>query len=306
LATTLDANAPLVRPLDAEAARLAAVLEALPQESVSRRGVAGEAYFALLSAVDATVCSAGTADPSQAPTLPPEVLARLDPLRLEAEAQALARYFAHVGALPERVAGALTAFLSRNSAYGAGPPSWALAALAVRLQPERREHWLALLRENGALHRWRESSDRAAPIPDSPASLCNRERVVDRYAALASDSRALALKRYLAAPHADEPVEDSGLRWLVELAGRDEAAATLELHVRVSNQSSEARPLPALALRLAGFERPPLFDSPTDRLPPGAERVLRMRFADVSDAIAEAAVLVLPAGHVLQAYSELL
>jgi hypothetical protein len=280
-------------------ARLLAELTALPQEGATRRGVPNEDYLALLSAVDATLCAGGE------PSFPPDAAARLQPFRLEPEAKALARYVLTAGELPPQAAGALGAFLARHEAYAPGPPAYGFAGLAVRLDPTRGAHWLSLLRENSALHRWRDRAP-GAPAPSGFAQLCDRQLVLERYQALDGGPRAQALTRFAKAAPLEAPLDDAGLRWVVLGAERDDAAATLDLRVRVTNPSAEEHALELALARLGSGGDAPAVDPPADKLGPGLVRELRLRFAGVTDQAAEAAVLVLRPGVELQAYSELL
>ena len=296
------AAAGLQRPMvrEAERVKLANELKALPQESATRRGVTSEDYLALLSAVDSALCAGG-----QEPAFSGEASARLEPLRLQPEARALARYVLIAGELPPDVAGAFRSFLGKHPAYSPGAPNWATAALATRLEPVRAGDWLDLLRENGALHRWRE---RAAfsPAPAGFAALCDRQEVVARYAQAQPGARAEALRRWLAATPVDMPLDHAGLRVAVTAAARDEAAASLDVELRVTNPGAEERLLALDGLRLAGVDGAPSVDPPALKLGPGLVREVRLRFAGVTDELAEVAVLVLHPGAELQAYSELL
>jgi serine/threonine protein kinase len=290
------------RLAEADRARLLSELKALPQESATRRGVAVEDYLALLSAVDGALCASG--DAAQ-PTFPPDAVARLQPLRLEPEARALARYVLAAGEPPPEVTGPLRAFLSRSPAFSLGPPSWAMGALAFALESTP-AHTLDLMRENSALHRWR---DRAvdAPAPTGFAALCDRASLVDRYVQAAPGPRAEGLRRFLAATPPDAAMNVEGLRLQVTGAARDEAAATLEVRLRVTNPGADEKSLGLLSqARLFGSTAAPTIDPPAVALPGGATRELKLTFPRFGDEAAEVAVLVVGPGRELAAYSELL
>jgi hypothetical protein len=275
--------------------RLVAELERLPQAEAAWRGVIAEDYLAILSAVDASLCAT---PPGQAePVFSPDVAERLARRRVEPEARAVARHLLATGELPPRVAASLGSFLSAHPAYSPGETGWSLAQLAVRLAPTDARHLYDLLRENGAHRRWREAQP-------GVVDLCDRRQVVALYATRAPGPRASALQRYLAALPAELPRDDDGLRYAVIGAERDEAAAALDLRLRITNPGADARPLALEALRLAGIDAAPTIDPPAPSLPAGKVREVRLRFSGVTDALAEAAVLVLRPGVELQAYAE--
>jgi hypothetical protein len=287
---------------EAERARLLTELRALPQEGATRRGVATEDYAALLSAVDGALCA--SSDPAQ-PVFPPDAAARLAPLRLEPEARALARYVLAAGELPADAAGPLRAFLSHNPAYAPlNRPSWAIGALAVLSAPTP-AHWLDLMRENTSLHRWRERAP-GAPVPSGLAALCDRAAVLDAYAFYKPGPRVDLLRRFLAAPREETPIDVDGVRVQLIGADRDEAAATLTVHLRATNAGAAERPLPLAGARLSGSDLQPTVNPPATSLPAGATRDFELGFGRFTDEAAEAAILVLPPGHELGVYSELL
>lgn len=119
-------------------------------------------------------------------------------------------------------------------------------------------------------------------------------------------ARAAPLERFLAATPVDEARDLDALRFQVFGAARDEAAATLEVRLRVTNPGAAEQPLALDGVRIAGLAAAPAVDPPASRLPAGTVRELKLTFAGLSDAIAEAAVLELRPGVQLQAYSELL
>jgi len=162
-----------------------------------------------------------------------------------------------------------------------------------------------VLRQNGAQGEWRE------PSPDANlpwAALCDRQAAVDAYAARAHEpadvERAKALQRYLKATPFDLPAIDGGLRYVVTDSERDEAAATILVRVRVTNPTGEDKSLALGNARLAGLDAAPAVDPPAFRLGTGLVRDLRLTFSGVTDAVAEAGVLVIKPGVELQAYSE--
>ncbi|HEX8954446.1 MAG TPA: serine/threonine-protein kinase [Polyangia bacterium] len=284
---------------DAEKLRLTAELEALPLASSLTRGVKSEDYLAVLSAVDAALCL--TPAGAREPVIPGEEHARLERGKLVPEAMALGHYVLVTGALPPRVSVALQAFLRSHPPFAAGAAGWTFAHLGALAKPDDPALRLAVIRQNGMTGEWREPS-RDGPL--AYAALCERQAAVDAYAARAADDRARALVRFLHATPPDVPVTDGGLRYSVLDAERDEAAATLLLRVRVTNPTGEDKSLPLGNARLAGLDAAPTIDPPAVRLRSGLQLELRLTFAGVTDAVAEAAVLVLAPKVELQAYSE--
>ncbi|HXU71496.1 MAG TPA: serine/threonine-protein kinase [Polyangia bacterium] len=286
-------------PSQADKTRMVAELEALPQAEAAWRGVQSEDYLALLSAVDGSICltPSGVRDP----VIPGEEHVRLERQKLVPEAMAVGRYLLATGTLPPRVAGSLQAFLRSHAPFSTAAGGWAFAHLGAIVQPDDAALRLAVIRQNGALGEWREPGhDAALPY----AELCERDAAVAAYTARAHDERATALARYLHATPFDVPVDDGGLRILVDDSERDEAAATLLVRVRVTNTSADDKPLPLGAARLSGLDAAPVVDPPAATLGRGLERDFRLRYSGVTDAVAEAAVLVLKPGVELQAYSE--
>jgi hypothetical protein len=278
---------------------MVAELEGLPQAESAWRGVQSEDYLALLSAVDGAVCltPAGTRDP----VIPAAAHERVERSKLVPETTAVARYLFATGTLPPRVAVALQAFLRSHPPFSPGAGGWAFARLGALAQPDDPSLRLAVIRQNGALREWREPSrDVALPYP----ALCERQAAVDAYQARAHDASAQPLARFLRATPFDAAVSDGGLRYAVVGAERDDAAATLLVRLRITNPTGEDKPLPLAGARLAGLDAMPTIDPPAARLDSGKERDLRLTFAGVPDAVAEAAVLVLRRGVELQAYSE--
>jgi hypothetical protein len=279
--------------------RLANELKALPLENATRFGVPNEAYEAVLSAVDGALCD--SANPAE-PQLQANDIQRLVPQRLEPEARALARYLLAAGELPPEVDGPFRSFLGRNPAFAPGPPSWSMAALASVVAPSP-ERFVDLMRQNTALHRWHDRP------PDPTVRfgwLCDRASVVDAYAKLAPGARTAALRRFLAATPSEAAATVAGLR--AQLVGdeRDEAAGTLKLTVRLTNASAGEQSLNLADARLSGVNDPPQVVPPPSPLAPGGTRDVTLTFPRVTDAAAEAAVLVLGPGAELQAHSELL
>jgi serine/threonine protein kinase len=297
-AVTPEAIHPALAP--AERARLVAELEALPQAEAAWRGVPSEDYLAVLSAAEGSLCAGGAEA-----TLPPDVADRLDRRRLRPEALAVARYLRATGELPPRVAESLRAFLRSRPAFSPGAGGWALAALGLRVLPLESRFLGDLLRENGALHRWR---DRHAddPAATGDAALCDRDAVVQLLGAASPGPRADALRRFLAATPVDTALDYQGLRYQVLSAERDEAAGSIEVRVRVTNPGAAEHALPLDAARLAGADtaQPPAIEPPAASLGPAMVRELTLRFGGATDALAEAAVLVLGPGVELQAHSE--
>jgi hypothetical protein len=170
------------------------------------------------------------------------------------------------------------------------------------VEPDEAHHLLELVRQQGALRRWRDTP--ATALPPRFATICDRRTAVGQLRQRAPGGPAEALARYLAAAPPDLPLDDGGLRYAVIGAERDEAAATLELRLRVTNPGAEARPLALEALRLSGLDGAPVVEPPAPRLGPSLVREVRLKFGGITDALAEATVLVLRPGVELQAYSE--
>jgi len=283
----------------AEKLRMVAELEALPQAHAAWRGVKSEDYLALLSAVDASLCltPAGAADP----VVPGEEHARIEREKLVPEAMALGRYILSTGELPPRVSVALQAFLRSHPPFSPGANGWTFAHLGVLAQPDDPSLRLAVIQQNGMMGEWRDPSH-DGPLPY--AALCERQPAVDAYAARVHDDRSRALERFLHATPQDVPAVAGGLRYVVTDAERDEAAATLLVRLRVTNPTGEDKPLALGNLRLAGLDTAPTVDPPAVRLRSGLVQDVRLTFAGVTDAVADAAVLVIAPGVELQAYSE--
>jgi hypothetical protein len=287
----------------AEREQLVMQLEQLPQAAAAWRGVPSEDYLAILSAAEAALCA--TPPDAREPSLPADVLDRLERRKVTGEARAVGRYLLATGELPERVKLSLKAFLRGRPAFSPGATGWAAAALATMIEPEEPRHLTELVRENGALRRWRES-----PPPGRPAmrfaDLCERQPLVARLAARLPDAFSAGLVRYLAALPVEQSVDEGGLRFAVTGAERDEAAATLTVHLRVTNPGAEERELPFAGVRLSGVEGAAQIDPPATKLASGLVRDVSLTFSTVPDATADAAVLILRPGLELAAYSEVL
>jgi hypothetical protein len=299
-----DASSLLVTPTtitDAERAKLAGELDSLPRVSSTRRGVPGGDYLLIMNALDESLC--GAVDRGD-PPLAGAALARLTQEQLERETRALGRYLLAAGELPPQAGAAFTAFLRSQPAYSTGNPGWSLAALAVKHQPGEPRHLLALMRQNSALSRWRNTASFAAAAPGNWAALCDRASMVERYAALAPGPRAESLRRYLAATPLEAGRDHDGLRWQVTSGEREAEAARLSLRVRISNMSAIKRSVQPAAAKLGGTTAPAAM--PDLVLEPGEAKEQQLLFSPVSDADVEAAVLAIQAGIELQAYSELL
>jgi hypothetical protein len=296
VATVVDAGGGVS---DADKLRMVAELEALPRANSAWRGVQSEDYLALLSAVDAALCL--TPAGAREAIIPGEEHARIEREKLVPEAMALGRYVLVTGELPPRVSVALQAFLRSHPPYSAGAAGWTFSHLAALVQPDDASLRLAVIRQNGMTGEWRDPS-RDGPLPW--AALCERQSAVAAYASRAHDDRAAALERFLRATPPDLPVAYDGLRFVVTDSERDEAAATLLVRVRVTNPTGEDKPLALGNVRLAGLDTPPTVDPPAPRLRSGLQIDLRLTFAGVTDAVAEAAVLVVAPKIELQAYSE--
>jgi serine/threonine protein kinase len=287
----------------AERERLLATLESLPQAEAAWRGVPSEDYLAILSAVEASLCA--TPASAREPSLPADVLERLERRKVSGEARAVARYLLAVGELPERVALSLRAFLRGRPAFSPGGAGWAVAGLATLIEPDEPRHLSELVRQNGALRRWREAPPPGRP-PGRFAELCERPSAIAQLAARVPDALSASLLRYLAAVPVDQSVDEGGLRFTVLSAERDEAAASLVVLLRVTNPGAEERALAFEALRLAGLEAAPAVQLPVAPLGAGLVREVKLTFSMVPDAVADAAVLILRPGLELQAYSEVL
>ncbi len=291
----------VVSPADRE--RLLAALESLPQAGAAWRGVSSEDYLAILSAAEAALCTTPTS--AREASFPADVLDRLERRRVSDEARALSRYLLATGELPERVTLSLRAFLRGRPSFSPGAAGWALAGLATLVEPDNAYHLEELVRQNGALHRWREP---AAPghDPNRFADVCERPSAVARLAARVPNALSASLVRYLAALPVEQSVDDAGLRFAVVGGERDEAAATLVVRLRVTNPGAEERALPLESVRLAGLEAPPVVEPPAARLGAGLVREVKLSFGSVPDSVADAALLILRPGLELQAYSEVL
>jgi len=296
VAATVDAGGGVS---DADKLGMIAELEALPRANSAWRGVKSEDYLALLSAVDAALCL--TPAGGRAPIIPGEERARIEREKLVPEAMALGRYVLATGELPPRVSVALQAFLRSHPPYSPGAAGWTFSHLAALVRPDAAWIRLAVIRQNSMTGEWRDPS-RDGPLPW--AALCERQAAVAAYTSRAHDDRAAALERFLRATPPDFPVTYDGLRFVVTDSERDEPAATLLVRVRVTNPTGEDKPLALGNLRLAGLDAPPTVDPPAPRLRSGLQIDLRLTFAGVTDAVAEAAVLVIAPKVELQAYSE--
>jgi serine/threonine protein kinase len=288
---------------EADKTRMLAELEALPRAASAWRGVPAEDYLAILSAVDGALCltPAGAKDL----VIPGEEHARLEREKLVPEAMAVGRYLLATGELPPRVGVSLQAFLRSHPPFSTHAPEWTFARLGALVSPDDAALRLAVIRENGGVAGWRDPSQEGA-LPY--AALCEREPAVAAYAARAHDpadvDRAKAMQRYLKATPFDVPVVDGGLRYVVTQSERDDAAATILVRLRVTNPTGEDKSIPLGNARLAGLDAAPTIDPPAFRLNSGLVRELRLTFSGVTDAVADAAVLVLKPGVELQAYAE--
>jgi hypothetical protein len=299
----VDAGPALPKLSDAQKLRLQAELEALPRAGSTWRGVPAEDYVTVLSAVDAALCL--TPQGATEPIVPAPLRARVDAQQLWPETRAVAHYLDAAGELPPKVAGSLQAFVRTHPAWAPGAAGWSLARVAALARPDDATLQLALIRQNGALGLWRsERGGETLPHPD----LCERSAAVHRYAAMAPGPRAQMLERFLAALPPELPADADGLRYTLGGAERDDAAATLLLRLRVTNSGDDDKTLELASLRLVGLDAAPEIDPPAQRLGPGLSRDVRLTFANISDELAEAAVLIVPRApgqHVdLQAYSE--
>ena len=168
-------------------------------------------------------------------------------------------------------------------------------------RPIRRCGW----RSSGRTARSAAGASRRATAPCPSPRCASGRRPSTPTRRGARDDRAEALTRFLRATPPELPVDDGGLRYSVVGAERDEAAATLLVRVRVTNPGGEDQALRARPVRAsAALDAAPTIDPPAARLGASLVRDLRLRFAGVTDAVAEAAVLVLRPGVELQAYSE--
>jgi hypothetical protein len=233
--------------------------------------------------------------------IPGEEHVRLEREQLVPEAMAVGRYLLATGELPPRVAVALQAFLRSHPPFSPGASGWTFAHLGALVAPDDPSLRLAVIRQNGAFGEWREPAHNHVR---RFAALCERQAAVDAYAARAHDERSLALERFLRAAPADVPATSGGLRFVVTDSERDEAAATLLVRLRVTNPTGEDKPLALGNARLAGLDAAPAVNPPAVSLRSGLQIDLRLSFGGVTDAVAEAAVLVIAPGVELQAYSE--
>jgi len=256
--------------------------EVLPRAEVAWRGVATADYLALLSSVDAAL--GGRDDRS-------DEVARL---RLEPVRDALVAYVRTSGGLPPRVAAALRSFLRERPAYSPGAEGWSLARLAILVEPTASRHFVDMLRQQIEKP---ETVDGGTPY--SRAATVRRLAVLDGV-------RGEALLRYLDAPAVETPVDVDGLRYQILGAVRDEAAATIEVRLKVVNLGAAPRAISLHHLRLAELERGPTVEPALDTLAAGQTAEARLGFAEVTDRVAEATSLTLPNGRFLAVYSELL
>jgi hypothetical protein len=271
----------------AERLRLIAELEKTALASAAWRGVPAADFLAILGAVDASVCAAPGDD--GAPPFPPEAQRALEAQHLTSEARAVARYLHATGELPPRVAASLVSFLRQRNAFA--PREWRLARLAAIVEPEAPRHLVDLLRQaDGA---WPEGG--AGP-------LCVAREAVERLAALEPNGR---FARWIDAAPIDTPRDVDGLRLELTASVRDEAAATLEVQLRVTNLGGAPRAIDLGAVRLDELDAAPTVESGKASLGPGESVDVRLTFGGVTDAVAEAATLRWPSGARLQAYSSL-
>jgi hypothetical protein len=299
----VDAAVATVQLSDAEKVRLQNDLEQLPQAEATWRGVQAEDYLTVLSAVDGAICL--TPRGATEPILPSLLRGRVEAARLMPETRAVYHYLDRAGELPPRVASSLLAFLRAHPAFAPGAAGWSFARLAVITRPDDPALRLTLIRQNGVLGQWRgERGDPSLMHPE----LCERQAAVHRYAAAAPGARAQAFERFLAAIPPELPGDADGLRYTLSGAERDEAAAQLLLHLRVTNPGADEKPLALEQLRLGGLDTAPQVDPPALRLGPSLVREVRLTFTGITDELAEAAVLVIPRAPgqavELQAYSE--
>ncbi|HEX6839845.1 MAG TPA: serine/threonine-protein kinase, partial [Polyangia bacterium] len=300
-----DGGAAVATPVDAggvsavDKLRMIAELEALPQANAAWRGVKSEDYLALLSAVDASLCLTPSHAPE--PVIPGEEHARIEREQLVPETMAVGRYLLATGELPPRVAVALQAFLRSHPPFSPGAGGWTFAHVGALVEPDNPSLRLAVIRQNGAFGEWREP---ARNHVRRFAALCERQAAVDAYAALTHDARSQTFERFLHATPEDLPATSSGLRFVVTGSERDDAAATLLVRLRVTNPTGEDKPLALGNARLDGLDAAPTVNPPAASLRSGLQLDLRLTFTGVTDAVAEAAVLVIAPGVELQAYSE--
>jgi tRNA A-37 threonylcarbamoyl transferase component Bud32 len=291
---------------DARRARLLAALRATPRESVTRRGVlSSPEYRALLSAVDAALCA--TPPGRDDPVFPATAQEPLHRLAIADEATALARYLLATGALPPEVASAFQSAVANRPGYAPGAVEsggYGVAALASLAEPSSARFALDLVRQQGALGRWRDPPSPGAPAGRHP-ELCERQPALARLARAAPDAKLTrALLRFAKALPPGAPADDGGLRFAVTGAERNREAEELVVVVRVDNRAAAATPLPLRALRLADLDRAPALDPDLDSLPANTWREIRLSFTGVGDELADAAVLLLRPGVELAAYSE--
>jgi serine/threonine protein kinase len=292
----------------AERQRLIAALEALPQAEAAWRGVEAADYLAILSAVDAALCAPSSGESG----FPPEVAPALAQRRLTDEAKAVLGFWRVTGELPPRVATSLHAFLRTRPAYAQGSElsgGWALAGLAARIEPDEPRHRLDLLRQMSMLRRWRpETIDAGSGASSHDASLCERRASVASLATMFPSPRAAALKRYVEAAPVGTPAVAFGIKYVVVGAERDPGAARLDLTLRIENPTAADAPLSFDRARLYGAEESgtPTVTPSIARIAAGQLAEVRLRFAGITDMLAEAAVLGLGPSLELAAYSEVL
>jgi len=271
----------------AERARLVAELERAELASAAWRGVPAPDYLSILGAVDASLCAPPGDD--GAPPFSAEGQRALEAQHVVAEARAVARYLHATGELPPRVAASLSSFLRQRNAFA--PKQWRLARLAAIVEPRAARHLVDLLRQaDGA---W----------PDGGVGpLCSARGALERLAALEPNGR---FARWVEATPVETARDVDGLRLEVSAAARDEAAATLEVRLRVTNLGGAPRAIDLGAARLDELEVAPTVEPVRASLGPGESVDAKLTFAGVTDAVAEAATLRWSSGARLQAYSNL-
>ena len=289
--------------------RLAAIA-ATPRAEVTRLGVAtSPEYRAVMSAVDGALCA--TPPGRDEPQFPADVEAPLRRLQLTAEATALARYVIAFGELPADVSGALSSLVGKHPAFVPGPEGYSMAALASLIDPASPRFALELVRQQGALGRFRDPAAPSVTRDNSAATarsaLCERKAAVARLVRLAPDEPlARALDRYVKATPKGVSVDDRGLRFTVTGAERDRASATLVMEMKVTNPSGVTFPVRLAETRLAGLVAPPNLEPDLPDLPAASWRTVRLTFTAVDEIRADGAVLVVRPGLEFQAYSEVL